>query len=127
MPDVRGQSGAQVNLEYPVKLLLDQNLSFRIVARLSQVYSGSLAAREVGLARASDREIWAYAAAEQCVVVTKDTDFLDWSFIRGAPPKVIWLACGNCSTEHIVNLLRDNERTIRRFGSDDNAALLTLP
>ena len=48
------------------------------------------------------------------------------SFLRGPPPKVIWLRRGNCSTADIEALVRFNRTEILAFGSDDEAAFLAL-
>jgi predicted nuclease of predicted toxin-antitoxin system len=42
-----------------MKLLLDQNVSPRLVARLAGLYPGSAHVHDLGLDTASDDEIWA--------------------------------------------------------------------
>jgi predicted nuclease of predicted toxin-antitoxin system len=44
-----------------VKLLLDQNLSFRFLDQLSARFPGSTQTRIAGLDRASDLQVWEYA------------------------------------------------------------------
>ena len=44
-----------------MKLLLDQNLSPRLVARLADLFPDSQHVSYVGLDRASDRAVWDYA------------------------------------------------------------------
>ncbi len=44
-----------------MKLLFDQNLSPRLVARLADCYPGSAHVSEVGLDRALDVEVWEFA------------------------------------------------------------------
>ena len=73
-----------------MKLLLDNNVSYKLATLLKNEYSGSVAVREVGLSRAPDSEVWRFAQANGFVVVTKDSDFIQRSFLLGAPPKVIW-------------------------------------
>jgi predicted nuclease of predicted toxin-antitoxin system len=55
-----------------VKLLFDQNLSFRLVDRLRDVYPESEHVRFVGLASADDVEVWNYAARNRMLIVSKD-------------------------------------------------------
>jgi predicted nuclease of predicted toxin-antitoxin system len=74
-----------------VKLLLDQNLSRRLVAKIATCYSDSTHVAEVGLDNASDRTIWEWAGERDYVVVSKDTDFRQLAFLYGPPPKVVWL------------------------------------
>jgi predicted nuclease of predicted toxin-antitoxin system len=42
-----------------VKLLFDQNRSFRLVAQLSEIFPESIHVRDVGPASALDAEVWA--------------------------------------------------------------------
>ena len=61
-----------------MKLLLDQNLSFKICGPLSELFPGTIQVRLVGLAGASDRAIWEY-------VVLLDSDFAEMSALLGPP------------------------------------------
>ena len=63
-----------------MKLLLDQNLSPRLVTILSAVYPGSTHVRTVGLHAADDDRVWTYAAEQGFVIVSKDADFHQRSF-----------------------------------------------
>ena len=78
-----------------MKLLFDQNLSHRLCALLADAFPGSEQVRRAALDRATDDAIWAFAARESFTIVTLDADFSDIAALRGAPPKVIWLGCGN--------------------------------
>jgi predicted nuclease of predicted toxin-antitoxin system len=70
--------------------------------------------------------IWNYAGRNGFVIVTKDSDFRQLSFLYGAPPKVVWMRLGNCSTDLIETVLRTNAKKISIFMKDEAAALLTL-
>ena len=109
-----------------MKLLFDENISPRLVAALSDVFPGSVHVRDVGLARATDAAIWAYARDRGLTILSKDSDFHQVSFLRGPPPKVIWIRRGNCSTVDIEALLRSNRNAILAFGVDEEAAFLAL-
>ena len=74
-----------------MKLLLDQNLSRRLVALLESHYPGSTQVALVGLESATDLEIWQFAKTNDFVIVTKDSDFEELGVIEGTPPKVIWI------------------------------------
>jgi predicted nuclease of predicted toxin-antitoxin system len=52
---------------------------------------------ELGLLRAADSPIFEAARAAGAVVVTKDADFVRLLEERGAPPRVVWVTCGNVS------------------------------
>jgi predicted nuclease of predicted toxin-antitoxin system len=110
-----------------VKLLFDQNLSWKLVRLLADVYEGCTHVRNLGMATAADTEIWRYAAEHGFTVVTKDADFLQRSLTLGFPPKVVWLRIGNCSVDASADLLREKYIRIRHFHDSDDAAVLTLP
>jgi predicted nuclease of predicted toxin-antitoxin system len=109
-----------------VKLLLDHNLSHRLVRRLSDIFPESTQTRLLGMSRSGDLEIWNYAREQGFVVVTLDKDFADLSFLRGAPPKVIWLRCGNSTVTDVENLLRANLDAIRQFELRSDSDLLEV-
>ena len=109
-----------------MKLLFDENVSPRLVAGLSDVFPGSVHVRDVGLARATDAAIWGYARDHDLTIVSKDSDFHQVSFVRGPPPKVIWIRRGNCTTADIEALLRSNRTGILAFGAEADAAFLAL-
>jgi predicted nuclease of predicted toxin-antitoxin system len=48
------------------------------------------------------------------------------SFLLGAPPKVIWLRVGNCPTEDIERVLRENVGNISSFEQSEDATLLII-
>jgi hypothetical protein len=49
--------------------------------------------------------------------------FADRATLVGPPPKVVWLRCGNQSTEFIERLLRDHVEAIAAFESGTTACL----
>ena len=110
-----------------MKLLLDENLSPRLAGHLADLFPGSRHVREVGLLGRSDDVIWSHAARHNFVIVSKDDDFHHLSFLRGAPPKVVNLRLGNCTTAKIESLLRAHHETLLRFAADPASGLLLLP
>ena len=72
-----------------MKLLFDQNLSFKLCDRLADLFPGSSQVRLAGLDRADDRVIWDFAKAGGFIMVTQDADFADMAALYGPPPKVI--------------------------------------
>jgi predicted nuclease of predicted toxin-antitoxin system len=56
----------------------------------------------------------------------KDNDFRQLSFLRGAPPKVVWLRIGNSPTKAVVELLRSRKADLESFARDAETALLTI-
>ena len=98
-----------------MKLLFDQNISFRILKQISDVYPEAKQVKDVGLENSSDSEIWEFARKNQYNIVTFDSDFYDLSVIKGIPPKIIWLRISNTSTIGIAKVLIDNQELIREF------------
>jgi len=106
-----------------VKLLFDENLSFKLIHRLSDVFPAMGHVRLLGLERAEDRTVWDYARAHGFAIVTLDADFVEMAGLLGAPPKIIRLRCGNQPTAFIDALLREHASLIDVFKDSDSACL----
>jgi predicted nuclease of predicted toxin-antitoxin system len=109
-----------------LKLLLDENLSHRLLAVIQSDFPGSTHVRDVGLQRADDATIWAFARDHGYTIVSKDADFHQRSFVYGQPPKVDWLRVGNCSTEHVAATLRRHVDNLRAFAQDEENTFLVV-
>jgi predicted nuclease of predicted toxin-antitoxin system len=90
-------------------------LSFKLCARLADLFPGSSQVRLLGLVEAEDRAVWNYADGNGFTLVSLDVDFADRATLIGPPPKVIWLRCGDQPTENIEKLLRDHLDAIIAF------------
>jgi predicted nuclease of predicted toxin-antitoxin system len=108
------------------RLLLDQNLSRRLVTSLAPQFPGSAHVADMGMSQASDREIFDFARANEFAILSKDSDFDHLSFRFGAPPKVIWVRLGNASTSEIGNAVLRGALRIRRFLADDESTLMVI-
>ncbi|HJS43577.1 MAG TPA: DUF5615 family PIN-like protein [Gemmatimonadales bacterium] len=109
-----------------MRLLFDQNLAASLVQRLADLYPGSQHVREVELGSADDAVVWAYAAEHGFTIVSKDADFHQLSFLRGAPPKAIWIRRGNCSTDDVEDILRGRHAEMVGFDESADAAFLII-
>jgi predicted nuclease of predicted toxin-antitoxin system len=109
-----------------MKLLFDQNLSHKLVGRLSTEFPGSTHVRDVGLARGLDPNVWSHAKMNGFMIVSKDTDFQQRALLYGHPPKVIWVRLGNCSTSSVAALLKARVADIAAFEADPTASFLAL-
>ena len=109
-----------------MKLLFDENLSPKLVARLAAEYPDSAHVSRVGLDQADDATVWQFASANGLTIVTKDADFSEFSLRLGAPPKVIWLRRGNCSVDDTVAMLRDHIDGIGALLEDARNAVLVI-
>ena len=109
-----------------MKLLFDQNLSFKLCGKLADLVPDSTQARLVGLDRAEDSAVWEYAKTNGFILVSQDSEMFDLSGLRGHPPKLIWLRCGNQKTAVIEKLLRGHYDVIVAFEKDKTAACLEI-
>ena len=119
-------SGVSPLPEAGPKLLFDENLAPRLVLALADSYPNSAHVYHVGLQGLSDTAVWAYAAAGEYLLVTKDEDFHRLSVLRGSPPKVVWIRLGNCSTADVARLLRSRLEQVAAFASHEEAAFIAL-
>lgn len=98
-----------------MKLLFDNNLSDKLIAKLDDLFPGSTHVMIKGLDESDDQEIWIFAKENGFTIVTKDSDFNDLSVTKGSPPKVIWLKIGNCRVPDIENIIRNNIKALNKF------------
>ena len=109
-----------------MKLLLDQNISRRILPALQEKYSDSSQVYLLELAEADDMHIWQYAKENDYIIVTKDSDFHEFSLLYGQPPKVIWLKCGNKTNQFILELLMNHFEDVIEFNQDEHIICLEI-
>jgi predicted nuclease of predicted toxin-antitoxin system len=109
-----------------VKLLLDENLSRRLVPLLQSDFPGSSQVALLGLERATDRSIWEYAKANGFVIVTSDSDFEELSLLLDAPPHVVRLQGGNLSSASVLALLTAQATTIRDCIENEGLACVEI-
>jgi predicted nuclease of predicted toxin-antitoxin system len=102
-----------------MKLLLDQNISFRVVKKLKEHYPVVESVRENGLYNKDDRTIWEYCRQNGYSLVTFDEDLYDLTTLFGPPPKIIWLRTGNLTNEQVTDLLIRYRANIEFFVNDD--------
>ena len=109
-----------------MKLLFDHNLSHKLCPRLADLFPDSTQTRLLAFSTASDDTIWQHAKTHGFLVVTLDKDFADLALLRGAPPKIIWLRCGNSTVAEVERLLRANFAEVEKLDSNPNAAVLEI-
>jgi len=109
-----------------VKLLLDENLSRKLVVRLAELYPDSAHVSEAGLLESPDREIWEFAKAHGFLIVSTDSDFYELATTLGPPPKVVWLRRWAHPTRDAERLLRREAIRITEFAADPELGVLVL-
>ena len=90
-----------------MKILLDANISWKLVNALKPIFGGCAHVDLIGLnVPAVDIEIWNYALENEYIIITKDNDFLDLLELKGFPPKIVLLKTGNNSSRALLELLK---------------------
>jgi predicted nuclease of predicted toxin-antitoxin system len=103
-----------------MKLLLDENLSRRIVPFIQEAYPNSTQVALIGLEQVTDKTIRQYAIDNDFVMTTKDADFYEMNLVYGQPPKIVWLKMGNQSKAATINALLNNQAIIKKSLIDDD-------
>jgi predicted nuclease of predicted toxin-antitoxin system len=98
-----------------VKLLLDENLSDRIISKITDFYPDSEHVKTLELTNIDDVIIWEYSKANDFVIV-----------LYGHPPKFIYLRIGNSPTSKIIQILRDKFDNIGQFCNSEIESILVL-
>jgi predicted nuclease of predicted toxin-antitoxin system len=110
-----------------MKLLLDENVSWRLAKLLADIFPYSVHVTDVLLKQpATDADIWNFARQNNFIILTQDEDFEAIALLRGHPPKIVLLRAGNLSTKGIEELLRSRLALIRAFIEDTEKVLLEL-
>lgn len=110
-----------------MKILVDQNISFRIIRRIAGHFPEAAHVKSLDLIDADDPEIFRFARQQGFdAVLTQDDDFLKILLQQGPPPKIIWLRTGNCSTEHLASVVLSNSAVIQNFLAQDGVDCLEI-
>ncbi len=110
-----------------MKLLLDHNISPRLIAKLEAEFGTMAHVDRLGMSKATDISIWNYAKEHNFVIVTKDKDFLERSSLMGHSPKIIHLSLGNCSVQDVADLLAGQSGQIKAFDKQTSRSYVLLP
>lgn len=108
-----------------MKLLLDENLSHRLLETIQDLYPGSVHVTQAGLSRATpDRKIWDYALTNGFIILTADTDFISLANALGPPLKVILLENCDYPTQVAAKVIRASAAQIAKFETDEKPLLV---
>ena len=109
-----------------MKLLFDQNLSRFLPHGLNDLYPDSAHVSEHELSRSLDTDVWEFAKDHGFLLVSKDDDFRQRSLLEGAPPKVVCIQLGNCSTNDLEKTLRDRHSDISDFATSEVESFMMM-
>ncbi|MEX1189944.1 MAG: DUF5615 family PIN-like protein [Bacteroidia bacterium] len=102
-----------------MKLLFDQNISYRVIGQISEIILDAKHVKDFNLQFATDHQIWNFAKENEFHIVTFDADFYDLVTLYGHPPKIIWLRLGNTSTQNLARIISNHLEDINSFISED--------
>ena len=103
-----------------MRILFDQNISFRVVGLLKGIFPESKHLKDYNLQFATDHQIWNFAKENQFDIVTFDADFCDLVTLYGQPPRIIWIRVGNTSSQNLARILSKQSEIIKSFLSDNS-------
>ena len=95
-----------------MKLLLDENLSRRLVPFLQHDFPDTTQVVLLGMESAPDKDVWQRARDDGFVIVTRDADFQELSLVWRQPPQVIRLKTPNLTRAATLKILIDNREAI---------------
>ena len=109
-----------------MKLLLDANISWKLINILTPIFGECTHVDLINLAvPAKDLDIWNYALENGYIIITKDNDFLDLLELKGFPPKVILIKTGNNSSKTLADLIINVKQKIEDL-ENNNYGLLEV-
>ena len=107
-----------------MRLLLDQNLSWRLIRLLEPNFPDVVHVSTIGLSQATDQQIWLYAMLHQFIIVSKDSDFQNFIPGNNSFPKFIWVKIASARTATIAQSLIDHFDHIATFAQSTTVGLL---
>lgn len=86
---------------------IDAQISPGVAAWINHVFPNiqAIPVRSLKLLETSDKEIFFSAKTAKAIIMTKDQDFYQLLAQYGPPPQIIWITCGNTSTQNLCKLL----------------------
>ncbi|AUD03828.1 DUF5615 family PIN-like protein [Spirosoma pollinicola] len=110
-----------------MKLVLDANLSYRLVKKITSEFPDCVHITRTGLPiPAEDVAIWQWAKINSCIIVTNDDDYYNLANTYGFPPKVVLLRMGNQSSTGVMNTLLKHRDEIQQLDQSNEVGLLEL-
>ena len=88
-----------------MKFLVDANLPPLLCRWLHERGHEADHLANLGLLTAMDTEICRLAREREAIILSKDFDFYDRALLFGAPPPVLHIGFGNCSTALQIQIL----------------------
>ena len=110
-----------------MKLLLDANLSWRLISSLKTAFGECVHVNNTSLSHPpKDSDIWQYAKDNNYTIITQDSDFLNFLEVKSYPPKIILVKAGNINTEQMKKILLQAKQSIIELHNSDEYGLLEI-
>ncbi len=110
-----------------MKILLDENLSFKLKSKLKLVFPNLIHLSDIGLQGRDDNNIFEFARNNSFdAIITNDEDYYWLSLLKGFPPKIIWLRLGNMTTDNIALVISSKQIDIQNFLIDPDEICLEI-
>lgn len=109
-----------------MKLLFDENISFRVVQSIELFFQESIQVTKLDQKLHEDYKIFDFAGKNNFAIVTFDEDFYELQLLKGFPPKIIWLRFGNSGNLKVVGKLLDNREAINSFLLNPDSGILEI-
>jgi predicted nuclease of predicted toxin-antitoxin system len=109
-----------------MKLLIDQNISKRIIDSIIDIFPGSMHIKDVQLSDYSDLEVWNYALKNNLILVSTDPEVFDRCVLSSNSPKTLYVVSETITTNKMEWALRINQEDIERFCIEDPASCLRI-
>lgn len=110
-----------------MNLLIDANISWRIVKILNSYFSTIIHAKDLNVKQpAKDIEIWNYCKTNNFTIITHDNDFEKMLLAKGGTPKLIILKSFNKNSLELANLILNQKQEIESFISNSELMILEI-
>ena len=111
-----------------MKLLLDANVSWRLVSILKKHFEDCTHVDYIPELDfpAKDTKIWQYAKDHGYTIITHDNDFNNLIATKGFPPKIIWIRQGSYKRKATADLLIDAKAEIENLLTSEDCGLLEI-
>ena len=110
-----------------MKILLDANISWRLVKVLNLYFSEVIHTFDLPLEQpAKDIEIWNYAKENNFTIISQDDDFEKLVLSKGAPLKIILLKTFNKKNTVLQEIILSNKDKIEIFILSKESEILEI-
>ena len=108
-----------------MKFLIDNQLPPLLCAFLRRRGHDCKHVADLSLDEAEDDELWIYASKDNCVLISKDEDFVFLASRPGDAGRLLWVRLGNCRNAALVEAFElEHDRLISTF--DGGAQIVEL-